>query len=91
MPKRPRKDSNQMQDSVRWPRQFANLAASQSLVDHPAWAEMEAEWADQAADLTFRLVHDRAHLHDDFYRGQLAILEMMLGFRAELKDWKENH
>lgn len=52
---------------------------------------MEAEWADQQADLILRLVHDRSRLHDDFYRGQLATLEMMLGFREELKDWKENH
>lgn len=51
---------------------------------------MEAEWADQQADLQARLVHDRSHLHDDFYRGQLAMLELMLGFRDELKEWKES-
>lgn len=52
---------------------------------------MEAEWADQLADLNFRLAHDRTKQHDDFYRGQIAFCEMMLGFRAELKDWKETH
>ena len=52
---------------------------------------MEAEWADQLADLNFRLAHDRTHMHDDFYRGQIASLEMMLGFRQELKEWKQNH
>jgi hypothetical protein len=52
---------------------------------------MEAEWADQLADLTYRLVHDRSHAHDDFYRGQIAQLETNLGFRKELKDWRAEH
>ena len=46
---------------------------------------------DEVADLAFRLKHDRTKQHDDFYRGQLVSLEMMLGSRADLKDWKENH
>ena len=52
---------------------------------------MEQEWAAMAADLTFRLVHDRTRAHDDFYRGQLAIIETMLGFRKDLSDWREEH
>jgi len=52
---------------------------------------MEAEWADQLADLTFRLVRDRSRAHDDFYRGQIAQLEMNLGFRKDLKDWRSEH
>ena len=94
MAKRRKDLPNPIQGSVRWPRQFDNPAAverSQSLVDSPAWAEMEAEWADQEADLLSRLRHDRSHEHDDFYRGQLATLEMMLGFRKDLADWKADH
>ena len=88
-----RSDRNNQTESLRWPRQFAGRAVeeSQFLVDSPAWAAMEAEWADQEADLLSRLRHDRSHLHDEFYRGQLATLEMMLGFREELADWKKEH
>ena len=52
---------------------------------------MEAEWQEQVEDLLYRLAHDRSKMHDDFYRGQLASLEMNLGFRKDLKDWKEEH
>ena len=93
---RKHRDSNPLEqtESQRWPLQFADRAAvavSQSLVDHQGWAVMEAEWADQLADLTYRLVHDRSHAHDDFYRGQIAQLEANLGFRKELKDWRAEH
>jgi hypothetical protein len=60
-------------------------------VDQEGYKLLRAEWADQLADLSYRLEHSAKTMEEiNFLRGQLAAIRMNLGFEEDLKEWKEN-
>ena len=76
-----------------WPKLLApdQVEAEQLLVDQPGYKLLQAEWADQLADLSYRLEHSAKTMEEvNFLRGQLAAIRTNIGFEEDLAEWKNN-
>lgn len=81
-----------IQESLRWPNLFSNLDQAQSLVGNPAWSKLSSDLDVLRVGLEYRLIHDLKSMEEiNFFRGQIAILENLLGLPAELAEWKQSH
>lgn len=79
-------------DSYRWPQAFNNLEASSLLVDSQGWKLVEADLQNLLDSLVYDVVHETKTMElTNFYRGQIAVLERVLGLRQELEGWKQEH
>ena len=91
MPRRNSPDSP-IQESHRWPRLFSKPEACQVLLSREEWQYLEADLERWAADLRSRVVHEVPKTIDNmaeqnFQRGYIAAIELVLGLREELEDF----
>ena len=84
------------QESLRWPNAFRDVEASASLVGQRGWLNLLADLRQLHAELNYKIVHElkptrEGEAEQNFQRGQVAILERLLEFEEELKEWRESH
>ena len=90
-----RKAGESIPESLRWPNALDNLEASQSLVAQRGWANLLLDLRALHGELCHRVVHEikptaEGQAEQNFQRGQVAILERLLEFEAEMKEWQES-
>ena len=84
-----------IQESLRWPNVFAQPEAAQSLVANRGWQLVLLDLKKLHEDASYKIVHEIRPTPDgqaeqNFQRGQVAMLERLLEFEEELKEWLEN-
>jgi len=93
----PKKDKQSQQvDSFRWPSLFTDAEIVALLFNNPAWPKLVADCQAKAEDLRYKIVHkvpttNDATIEQTFQRGQIAVLEDLIGLEAELKEWRQTH
>lgn len=60
------------------------------------WANLVEDCRIKAEDLRYKIIHnvpstEDARVVQNFQRGQVAILEDIIGLEAELKEWRAAH
>ena len=81
-------------ESLRWPNVFHDEELSALLFSTQAWPKLILDCQGKLQDLTYKVVHDlpttsEAQITQAFYRGQVAVLEDIIGLESELKEWRE--
>jgi len=82
-------------ESLRWPIAFAKLEESQSLVQQKGWLNLLADLRALHQEISRRIVHEirpgeEGQAEQNYQRGQIGMLERLLEFEEELREWKEN-
>ena len=97
MPKQ-RKTDNLLttENSLRWPLLFRDPEAAGLLFLAEGWQRLVEDCQAKAEDLRYKIIHnvpstEDARVVQNFQRGQVAILEDIIGLESELKEWRQNH
>jgi len=93
MPKRKADNLLTPENSSRWPLLFRDPEAAGLLFQGQAWANLLADCQAKAEDLRYKIIHNVPSTEDArviqiFQRGQVAILEDIIGLETELKEWR---
>lgn len=91
-----KKESVSSLDSLRWPLLFRDPEEAGLLCQGQAWEKLVADCQAKAEDLRYKIIHNvpstkDAEVVQTFQRGQIAVLEDIIGFEAELKEWRAAH
>ena len=83
-------------ESLRWPTLFRDPELAALLFPAPAWQSLVQDCQAKAEDLRYKIVHkvpttNDATIEQTFQRGQIAVLEDLIGLEAELKEWRQTH
>ena len=84
------------ENSLRWPALFRDPELAALLFLAPAWQSLVQDCQAKAEDLRYKIVHkvpttNDATIEQTFQRGQIAVLEDLIGLEAELKEWRQSH
>ena len=95
MPKR-KVDLLTQENSWRWRALFHDPELAALLFQAPGWAKLVEDCQAKAEDLRYKIVHkvpttNDATIEQTFQRGQIAVLEDLIGLEAELKEWRAAH
>jgi len=92
----PKKQPQPLTDSLRWPQLFRDPELAALLCQAPGWVKLVEDCQAKAEDLRYKIVHkvpttNDATIEQTFQRGQIAVLEDLIGLEAELKEWRQSH